>query len=426
VRQDALTSPQPAATMPEAVIRQARRRQRRRQLVTGLAVAAVLAGAAGVVAGIASPAGPRRVSHPRPEPSAPAVSRPALPGPIPRSVATTVLMWPVVAHGEFPTFGPHYGPLAYLDNLATRQLSRRHKPAFAAGDFQPYLVRAGRWLVYAGDGTTAIRDDLKGKPRMLGRTPFFAPAASPGHVWLERFSGADPAMGQGRASVWQVSVRTGRRGPVITLPRRSFLLAGTEAGLLLKVPQGQDFGLALWRPGSAPRALPYAPSAGSGFGLSPRLVAYGTGCQDRDTIANDYYATCPVLRVFDVVTGALLSFRAPPGTAGWSPFGFDLTQPIAPRDPVIAAYAAARPLGHGQGRLFVIRLTGATGRPVAVPSSTAHIYPRTAWSADRSWLFYQGPGRHMWAYQISSGKIRASSTPCCSYAVMAAFPSARR
>ncbi len=426
MRQDALTSPQPAAMVPEAVIREARRRQRRRQLVIGLAVAAVLAGAAGVVAGTGSPAAPRRVSHPRPGPSAPAVSRPAPPGPIPRSVATTVLMWPVVAHGEYPAFGPKYGPPAYLDNLATRQLSRRHKPAFGAGDFMPYLVQAGRWLVYVGGGTMAIRDDLMGKPRVLGRTPFFARAASPGHVWLERFSGADPAMGQGRASVWQVSVRTGRRGPVITLPRRSFLLAGTDAGLLLKVPQGQDFGLALWRPGSALRALPYSPLAGYGFGLSPRLVAYGTGCQGRDTMANDYYATCPVLRVFDVVTGALLSFRAPPGTAGWMPPGVDLTQSIAPRDPVIAAYAATRPLGHGQDRLYVIRLTGATRRPMAVPSSAAHLNPRTAWSADRSWLFYQGPGGRMWAYQASSGKVRASSTPCCSYTVMAALPSGRR
>jgi hypothetical protein len=422
MRQDVLGSRRPSETDTEAVIREARRRQRRRRLVTGLAVAAALAGAAGVVAGIGSPAAPRRVGPPRTRPPAPAVSRPALPGPIPRSLATSVLMWPA----GYPRFGPDFGPPAYLDNLATGQLLRQHKLAFAGGDFRPYLVQAGRWLVYVGDGTMAIRDDLNGKPRVLGRTPFFAPAALPGHVWLERFSGADPAMGQGRASVWQVSVRTGRRGPVITLPRRSFLLAGTDAGLLLQVPQGRDFGLALWRPGSALRALPYSPLAGYGFGLSPRLVAYATGCQDRDTAANDYYATCPVLRVFDVVTGTLLSFRAPPGTAGWMPPGFDLTQAIAPGNPVIAAYAATRPLGHGQDRLYVVRLTGATRRPVAVPSSAAHLKPRTAWSADRSWLFYQGPGGHMWAYQVNSGKVRASSTPCCSYTVMAAFPSRRR
>ena len=197
-------------------------------------------------------------------------------------------------------------------------------------------------------------------------------------------------------------------------------------GLLLQVPQGQDFGLALWNPGGALRALPYSPLAGYGFGLSPQLLAYGTGCQDRNTAANDYYATCPVLRVLDVLTGRLLSFPAPPGTAGWMPPGFDFTRAIAPRDPVIAAYAATQPLGHGQDRLYVIRLTGATRLPMAVPSSAAHLNPRTAWSADRSWLFYQGPGRRMWAYQASSGKVRASSTPCCSYTVMAAFPSGRR
>jgi hypothetical protein len=137
-------------------------------------VAAVLAGAAGVVAGIGSPGAPRRVSHPRPKPSALAVRRQALPGPIPRSVDTSVLMWPV----GYPAFGPNFGPPAYLDNLATGHLSRRHKLAFAGGDFRPYLVQAGRWLVYAGDGTMAIRDDLTGKPRVLGSTPFFAPAAS--------------------------------------------------------------------------------------------------------------------------------------------------------------------------------------------------------------------------------------------------------
>jgi hypothetical protein len=95
MRQDVLTGRRSPGTEPEAVIREARRRQRRRQFVIGLAVVAVLAGAAGLVAGIGSPGAPRRVSQPRPKPSAPALRRPALPGPIPRSVDTTVLMWPV-------------------------------------------------------------------------------------------------------------------------------------------------------------------------------------------------------------------------------------------------------------------------------------------------------------------------------------------
>jgi len=286
-------------------------------------------------------------------------------------------------------------------------------------------VRTGRWLVYVGgQGAMAISDSLTGRPRVLGGTPFFAPAASPGHIWLERIYG-DLGHG-GRASVRQVSVRTGHRGPVIALPRESSLVAGTNAGLLLEVLRGQDFGPALWRPGGAPRALPYSPRSEYGFDASPRLAAYGTGCQDRDTRTNDYYASCPVLRVFDVVTGRLLSFRAPPGTAGWMPFGIGVTHAIAPGGQMIAAYAATPPLGQGRDRLFVIRLARAARPPQAVPSSAAVLNPQTAWSADGSWLFYQGPGRRLWGYQVSSRRVYASSTPCCGYTVMVAFPGRRR
>jgi hypothetical protein len=58
-----------------------------------------------------------------------------------------------------------------------------------------------------------------------------------------------------------------------------------------------------------------------------------------------------------------------------------------------------------------------------VPSSAAYLFARTAWSATGSWLLYQGPGQHLWAYQVTSGKIRASATSCCQYTVMVAAPS---
>ena len=420
--QDLLNTQRPPGTDADLVIREARRRQRRRRLVVGL-VLALLAGAIGVAADLTSRGRPP-VGHPRPRPSAPATRQQVLPPPIPRSVGTTVLMWPVVAHGEYPTFGPHQWPPAYVDDLATGHLARRHKLAFAGGDYRPYLVRAGRWLVYVGGGgAMAIRDNLTGRPRVLGRTPFFAPAAAPGHIWLARIHGyLRPGE---RASVWQVSLRTGHRGPVIDLPRNSQLVAGTGAGLLLDVLRGHDFSLALWRPGDAPRLLPYSPRSGSGLDASSRLVAYDTGCRYHDTVSNDSYSACQVLRVFDVVTGRLLSFRAPLGTAGWIPFGIGITKAIAPGGRLIAAYAATLPLGHGRNRLFVLRLGGTGGAPHAVPASGAVLYPRTAWSADGSWLFYQGPGGHLWAYRVSSGQVRASGTPCCGYTVMAAFPSAR-
>jgi hypothetical protein len=419
--QDVLSSQRPAGTDAEALIREARRRQRRRRQVIGLAVAAVLAGATGVVAGIGSRGQPP-VSQPRARPPAPATGQQAAPGPIPHSVGTTVLMWPV----GYPAFGPGWWPPAYLDNLSAGHLSLRHDLAFAAGDYQPYLMRTGRWLVYVGgQGAMALGDDLQGRPRVLGRTPFFAPAAWPGRVWLERIRG-DLGEG-GQASVWQVSVRTGHHGPVITLPRGASLVAGTDAGLLLEVPRGHDFGLALWSPGGTLRALPYSPRWGYGFDAGPRLVAYGTGCRDQDTAGEPvYYATCQVLRVFDVVTGRLFSFPAPPGTAGWIPFEIGVTYAIAPGGRMIAAYAATRPLGRGQDRLYVMRLTDAAGQPLPVPSSAAVLYARTAWSADGSWLFYQGPRGRLWAFQVSSGRVRASTTPCCLYTVMIAFPSRRR
>ena len=325
---DAGVTQPPAVTDPDLVIREARRKQRRRRRATGVVVAVVLAGAFSMVAGLMSQGQPP-VRRPRPGPSAAATARQALPGPIPHSVGTTVLLWPVVAHGEYPTFGPHQWPPAYMDDLATGRLSRRHKLAFAGGDFLPYLVRVRHWLVYVGGGgATVIRDSLKGRPRVLGRTPFFAPAASPGHIWLERIRGY---FGAGdRASVWQVSVRSGHGGPVIDLPRGSQLVAGTRAGLLLAVPRGHDFSLALWRPGGAPRLLPHSPRSGSGLDASSRLVTYGTGCRYHDTASNDSYSACQVLRIYDVVTGRLLSFRAPPGTVGWLPLGIGATQAIAP------------------------------------------------------------------------------------------------
>jgi hypothetical protein len=417
-----------AAAEPADLIREARQRQRRRWLLFGLAVTVVLAGAGGIGFAVASPGHQHRPAHrPRPARAAPARRPSAFPVSIPGSVGTSVLMWPV---GD-PAFGPASGPPAYLDDLTSGTLSLvTNRPAFAAGDFQPYLIRVGRWLVFAGSaGTMAIADDLRGRQRVLdGRTEFFAPSATPGQVWLEQFSGAAPLQGQGTVSVWQVSVPGGARGPVLTLPPRSSLVAGTDAGLLLEVPQGTDSGLALWSPGVL-RSLPYSPLWGDLFDVSARFVAYGTGCQVLTTTiaaGQNGYDLCRVLRVYDLVTGRLFSSRPPPGTAGWVPGGYNvLGEALAPGGARIAAYAATRPLGSGDGLLFVLRLSGPSARPKRVPASAAIAWERTAWSADGSWLFYQGPGQRMWAYQVSRGQVRRSSTGCCGYVVMATFSSRR-
>ena len=189
---------------------------------------------------------------------------------------------------------------------------------------------------------------------MLGPTPFFVPTAAPGRVWLFRFQHGM----QGPIRAWTVAPSGGRPSRPVTLPAGAYLPAvrGTDAGLLLQVRQG----LALWNPGSVPRILPSSPDFADGFDATARLVAYGTGCTSQATAPdapqepNAGYDTCKVLRVLDVVTGKLISFPAPPGTAGWVPGGFNLVSAISHDDQMIAAYAAIRPPGAGQVRLYVM------------------------------------------------------------------------
>jgi hypothetical protein len=413
--------PAPGAE-PDALIREARRRQRRRYLTACLCLVAVLAGTAAVIAS-------RGTGRPRPPgghagPTAPAAAarpRAATPAvPILAGSDTTVVEWPV----GYPAFGPGLAPPAYVDDLATGQLSRRQIPGIVGCDCNPYMISIGRWLAYVGsDGTSAIRPDLKGRPRLLGATGFFAPSAAPGHLWLVRFHGY---LGRAPVRVQSVPVAGGRQGPMITLPAHAVnLVEGTRSGLLVEVQRrlAHDlfFGLALWNPGTAPVALPHSPSWGDGFAADARLIAYGTGCRSEVTAANTAYDACQTLRVLNVVTGRLVSFPAPPGTAGWVPAGFNRVSAISPGDRMIAAYAAVPAPRRSRFRLYLVRLAGPYVRAAAVPSS-APVMAQTAWSVEGSWLLYQGPGGHLSAYQLASGKIRTSSTPCCQFEVMVTGP----
>ena len=402
-----------ARTLPEDLIKEACRRQRRRHVLTGIPLVAVLAGVAGIVAGLGGQAPARTSPHIHMGPAA--ARRPVgAPAPIPRSIGTTLLMWPV----GYPAFTPSGGPPAYVDDLSTGRLTQSQEPAIGGGDYQPLLAQVGSWLVYVGNGATAIRDDLTGHPRVLGPTPFFSPAATPGRVWLSHFRDGL----QGLVRAWTVALSGGPPGQPVTLPAGAYLVRGTDAGLLLQ----SDRGLALWNPGSASRNLSVIPD---GFDATARLVAYGTGCSSQATAqnapyeSNAGYDTCKTLQVLDVVTGKLISFPAPPGTAGWVPDGFNLVSAISHDGQMIAAYAATRPQGEGQVRLYVMRITSPSSRPTPVPMSAAFIFARTAWSARDTWLFYQGPGGHLWAYQVASGRTGASSTPCCQYTVMVAMQS---
>lgn len=131
--------------------------------------------------------------------------------------------------------------------------------------------------------------------------------------------------------------------------------------------------------------------------------------------------------MLDVVTGDLESFPAPTGTTGWAPthggnWAWSRSE-IAPTGKMIAVQAVIPPDSQGITRVFVLHLTGRNTKPTAVPSSAAFLLSVTAWSPDGRWLFYQGTGEHMWAYQVTTGRLRSSATTCCQYAMMATLNS---
>jgi hypothetical protein len=408
-------APAPGA---EALIKEARRRQRRRYAATGVAAAAVLAAALGAFAGLHGASGPQRASRPRPGPAA-GHTGPQVPGAIPGSAGATVLMWPAGA-GQDGTID--------LDNLRTGRHGRA-APVVDPGENQPIML-AGGWIIYVGNNSVQAADAVTGKTQVLGRTLAFAPSATPGDVWLE-YGYYQP--GTAAVTVRLVPVAGGRPGPPVTLPRGTQLIAGTDAGLLLEPRFGEVSGpFWLWTPGTAPKALPYSSSA-EGFAVSPGLVAYGSNCADTSTAqslsygGNFGYDACRTLRVLDVVTSRLRSFAAPPGTAGWVPphggnWAWSASE-IAPSGQMMAAEAVIPPDSQGIARVFILHLTGRDMQATAVPSSAAFLLSVTAWSPDSSWLFYQGPGQHLWAYQVTTGQARSSTTTCCQYAVMATISS---
>lgn len=403
----------------EVLIKEARRRQRRRYAATGVAVAAVLAAALGAYAGLHGAGGSRRASPPRPGLAARASAGPHVPGLVPASLDTTVLMWPT-GPGQDGTIG--------LDNLRTGALGQA-APVVDPGNYQPIMLVSG-WIVYVGNNSVWAADAVTGKTRVLGRALAFAPSAAPGDVWLEYgyYDSSTAAV-----TVRSVPVAGGRPGPAITLPAGTQLVAGTDAGLLLEPRFGEVGGpFWLWTPGAVPKAVPHSSSA-EGFDVNPRLVAFGTDCANRSTAqslsygGNFGYYACRTLRVLDVVTGRLKSFAAPPGTTGWTPahgghWAWSASE-IAPSGKLMAAEAVVPPDSQGIARVFILHLTGRGTQATAVPSSAAFLLSVTAWSPDSSWLFYQGPGQQMWAYQVATGQARSSTTTCCQYAVMATISS---
>src|SRR6266567_4396749 len=405
----------PTGADPDALIREARRRQRRRYGLAGLALATSLAsvGVGLALGGAGGPSGGQGQS----QSASPQRHRPSPPGhlpkapPIPHSVGTTILMWD--------------GQVApVLDNLSTGRSRQGRVIDISVGDYDNNLLQSGRWIIWVGNGATAIRDDLSGRPRVVAKTPQFVPAARPGYLWLLYRSGKTWASAR---TVRLASIATGRLGPRIVLPSHTSLLRGIAAGLLLA---GERGALELWNPGSALRPVPFSGSVDDVVGASASLVAYGTGChyvqpaRDARYDANTDYPACRMLRLLHVVTGHVTSVAEPPSTHGWVPDATNMAS-MTPRSSLIAAAAVIASPRSGRGRLYVVRTRGRRHRPIPVPDSAGPALTKLAWSVHGDWLFYQGPGARLWAFQVRTGQVRSSAFPCCQYGVMYPFASAR-
>ena len=403
-----------AVESAEALIKEARHRQRRRRRTIAAVLVAVAATVVGVVVGTGG--------------SSPPPARNPGNGTLDGQVgvlagsATTVLMWPAgpAVFGDLPGGGS--GTTSYLDDLGAGKVTIRRITGIAGGDFPYSVVPVGDQLVYNGPaGVSAIDDTLTGPPRLLGAATEFVPAAQPGAVWLVRISASSGLV----TRLQLASVASGHVGLAIAVPPRTgAVIEGTTAGLLLMSAAGN---LELWHPGVPPRVVATLPGGyGDGVAADSRMIAYGTRC--RSETATSGFASTPVgydacgrLQVLDLLAGRSASFPPPPGTLGWQPGGFG-GGAFSPGDTMLAAGALTAPARNGRDRLFVLRLSHGSAAPEAVPSSRTPLYSRTVWSIRGSWLLYGGSAGRLRAFQIGTGRTESFSQPCCRYTAMVGIP----
>ena len=188
----------------EALIKEARRRQRRRYAATGVAVGTVLAAVLGAFAGLHGASGPPRASQPRPA----AGHRPQVPGPIPASADTTVLMWP----------GDQDGTIN-LDNLRTGKIGRA-TPVADPGQNQPIMLVSG-WIVYISNDSVRATDAVTGKTRGSAKrwhSPVRHAWRSLARVRLLPVVGCVPAVSDRMVARQLVAVLPGTRSADVGLP----------------------------------------------------------------------------------------------------------------------------------------------------------------------------------------------------------------
>lgn len=396
------------------VIEEARRRQRRQWWVAAVVLIVIAAALAlGLKFGSNSPTPPSGARG-RPADGAGAATTTRVPG-----AHTTLLTWPAgkAVFGDLPGGGP--GTTVRITKLDTGRSTVGRIPRIAGGDFPYTLTSVGPWLVFNSDrGVAAIRTDLRGPERILGRAVWFVPGTH-GHVWL---ISADNAAAEPR-SVREVDVSKGTQSPLVRLPHDTVdVIRGTTRGLLLIARGPGRDQLELWRPRAPPVALtPPGFGAENVFATTPNSATYGSRCTDVSRPSGSELV-CDRLTVVDLRSGDRRSVTAPAGTRGWMP-PLDVmmgASSLSPDGRYLAARAALPPAGGERARLYLVGLRGAASSTIPVPDSNAPFNAQMAWSISGNWLTYQTANRRLRAWRPGS-RPRTLNFPCCG-ATMLAVP----
>jgi hypothetical protein len=333
-------------TEPEAVIREARRRQRRRWLAAGVAIVTVAAGAAAVIAGYAAggrprPPGRHVTAAPKPVPS----SMSGLPMP---AGSTVRLLLTGRRPAWFWTATRRTEPIKGLpSNRAGYAFTR----LVGGWSVQPYPAGPGCLPTCAGPPLPNyfIADGSRRAVR-IGLGHAISASDGSGTVWLVTLRRSADDIFTAPARARQVTTAGRPAGPGFRLPAGYQIQRAVGADLLL-APMSQGPGTVrykLWDPGTRHVAGTFRDV----IAASPQQIAWGPVCMH-----------CPV-HVLNLLTGTTATIPIPRGTwasnnGTFSPDGRFLA--------FLLSAGAAEQFGV-QARIAVINI--ATRRLLAVPGTT--------------------------------------------------------
>ena len=365
-----------AGPAPEAVIREARRRQRRRWLAAGVAMVTVAAGAAAVIAdsgagGRPRPSGRPAAVTPRPAPSVMS----GLPMPAGSSVR-------LLLTGRRPAwFSLATRRAEPIKGLPWNRAGYGFTRVVGGWSAQPYPAGPGCLPTCAGPPLPNyfIAD---GSPRAARIGPGYGVRASEGRgaVWLVTFRRSADDIFTTPARAQLVTTAERPAGPRVRLPA-GYLIQRAVGGDLLLAPVSEGPGTVrykLWDPAARRVARTFSDV----IAAAPQQVAWGPVC-----------AHCPV-HVLDLLTGATATIPVLRGT--WA----SNNGTFSPGGRFLAFLLTARMAPDGEAILWRIAVIDTrTRRLLAVPGSTLSLA-----AAQRLSFGWQASGHRLIAVLPTSGE----------------------